>query len=589
MEDLDKPANQDIDSKNTELVEFSRLDEEQAIPVDPKRGTTNYNSNAGPEEYFFRDKFQPHKLVAEITNDTAEHGLVTPITPKGGDIIWKYHDDLGIWKPDGVSWVEMRAKDELGYRVKSNRISETVKLVQIETYTDKEFFEEEKGVIVLKNGVYILETGELKRHNASYNAKSRVPVKYDPKAECPAIDQFFKEIVGPEDVPKLYELFGYCLLKDFPIARIVILTGDGENGKSTFLRLADAFLGPENTASVSLQKLSEDGFRTAQLFNKMANICADIPATSIKDTGILKLITGQDPLTAEFKYQNPFEFYNFAKPIFSCNKVPAVWEDTRALHRRMVVIDFPNIFASDDPKTDINLIEKLTTPEELSGLFNKAIEGLKRFLDQKGFSHEKAPEVKRLDYIKRSNPVQYFAVCYVEKDTEGWITKSDFYNYYTQLCESLGAIPQASNKFTMNVRRYLPYTYEGQKTINGVKTRIWRGIRVKTDTIDTMDTVLSPLLEDFQEYSKHKVNSVSTVSTVSIESNSLQDRLDEFLYVLGVIEKGVDGEPVDFRVFTEELVGRGWVASDVERNYGVLKREGMIFEPRPGFIKRCPP
>lgn len=537
------------------------------------------------DDYFTDGKFKPDRLVSVLTCD---NDLVTPITPKGGDVIWRYNVDLGIWRPDGVSWVEIRAKDELGLRVKSNRISEAVKLTQIETYTDRELFEEEKGVIVLENGVYVLETGELERHNAFYHAKSRVPVKYDPEAECPAIDKFFREIVGSEDVPKLYELIGYCLLKDFPIARIVILTGEGENGKSTFLRLIDNFLGSENTASVSLQRLSEDGFRTAQLFNKMANICADIPATPIKDTGILKLITGQDPLTAEFKYQNPFEFYNYAKPIFSCNQVPAAWDDTRALHRRMVVIDFPNTFASSDPKTDINLIEKLTTPEELSGLFNRAIEGLTRLLEQKGFSNEKPPEVKRIDYMKRSNPVQYFAVCYVEKDPDGWITKSEFYDYYTRLCESLGAIPQASNKFTMNVRRYLPYTYEGQKTISGVKTRIWRGIRVKTDTMDTMDTVLRPLLEDFQEYNNNKENSVSTVSTVSTEGTSLQGRLREFLHVLGVIEKGVDGDPVDFKIFMEELVSRGWVASDVGRVCEVLKRDGAIFEPRPGFIKRCP-
>ena len=560
------------------------------------------------EESFFKDgKFFPALLAQKIQDETDR--MCTPMTETGGDIIYQYHTKLGIYRPDGITTIQALAKEELGEKATPNKVSQVVELCKIDTYIRREDFEEDPNIVVMKNGVYDLTTDEFKRFSPSYNSKSQIPVKYSPKAECPNITKFLGEVVDKQDIPKLIELPGYCLLKSMPIARLVILAGVGENGKSVYLRLLGAFLGNENISSISLQKLAQDGFRTAELYGKLANLCGDIPGTLIKDVGVIKTLTGQDPITAERKYRDPFQYTNFAKPVFSANKVPPTIEDTRALHRRMVIIKFPNIFSREDPKTDINLLEKLITPEELSGFFNFAIAGLKRFLAQKGFSNEKPVEERRIEYMRESNPVQYFATGFVDKKRDSWITKGQVYDAYVSLCVKLDKIPVANTWFSREVRRFLPYTYEGQQTIGGVKTKVWRGIKVKNellDTVDTEDTVYPLLLDDPALVYNNKENDVSVVSTVSdspqkgfqgeleppvdLSKPRLQNMMDEFLRFLGEIEKATGGEPVDFIKFTEELVSEGWIKEDVKRISEALKNhDKMIFEARPGFIKRCSP
>lgn len=59
-----------------------------------------------------------------------------------------------------------------------------------------------------------------------------------------------------------------------------------------------------------------------------------------------------------------------------------------------------------------------------------------------------------------------------------------------------------------------------------------------------------------------------------------------FLKILSDVEKAIDGQPVDLNIFVTELVtNHGWKATDVKRVSDILKRERVIFEPKPGYIK----
>ena len=54
--------------------------------------------------------------------------------------------------------------------------------------------------------------------------------------------------------------------------------------------------------------------------------------------------------------------------MFSANSVPDSPDTSPAYLRRWLVIPFPNRFEGD--KADRNLLDKLTTPEELSGFLS---------------------------------------------------------------------------------------------------------------------------------------------------------------------------------------------------------------------------
>ncbi len=95
---------------------------------------------------------------------------------------------------------------------------------------------------------------------------------------------------------------------------------------------------------------------------------------------VLKKLTGNDEHTGEFKYKKPFKFVNYAKLIFSCNKIPETEDQTDAFFRRLIIINLITQFFGD--KEDFNLIQKLTIDEELTVLLHEVLPRLPRILTE---------------------------------------------------------------------------------------------------------------------------------------------------------------------------------------------------------------
>lgn len=82
---------------------------------------------------------------------------------------------------------------------------------------------------------------------------------------------------------------------------------------------------------------------------------------TLKNTGILRKLTGGDYISAEKQFQPLFSFMNYAKLICSTNQIPITPDETDAFFARHIIINFPNQFLGDN--ADPHLIEKLTSEE----------------------------------------------------------------------------------------------------------------------------------------------------------------------------------------------------------------------------------
>ena len=131
-----------------------------------------------------------------------------------------------------------------------------------------------------------------------------------------------------------------------------------------------ALLGEANVCAVPLHRLEEDRFAPAQLYGKLANVFADLDARALASSSIFKSITGGDLVQAERKFRDAFSFVPFARLIFSANEAPPTPDSSDAFFRRWLVIPFEERFTG---RADHGLLEKLTTPEELSGLLNHGL------------------------------------------------------------------------------------------------------------------------------------------------------------------------------------------------------------------------
>ena len=371
---------------------------------------------------------------------------------------------------------------------------------------------EPKTVIPVQNGLLDLETFELREFTPDLYFTFKLPVWYEPNADCPKFKKFLSEVLYPEDIPTMQEFFGYCLWRDYNIQKAFMLIGEGSNGKSTLLRVLKKFLGPENTTSIAIQTLERDRFALGGLFAKLANIYADLPDKALYSTGTFKMLTGGDAITADKKFREPFTFVNYAKLIFSANKLPEVKDNTDAFFRRWVIINFPNVFPED--KADKKLFEKITTDKEMSGILNWAIEGLKRLMKQGHFSNTKSTDELREAYIKMSNPLQAFVMDCIKEDPEGWIPKDEFYGKYVEYCNKNKLTIKAKNAVARDLQSCLNITInvERRETAKG-RVRGWKGISWKEPESEPEEANLSDFSDIGQDVLNVHENSLFYISS----------------------------------------------------------------------------
>jgi len=397
------------------------------------------------------------------------------ITLKDTKEIFYYND--GIYHPDGESVIESEVQNLWSDLATTHDINEIIGHIKRMTYADRKIFDEDKFKICVKNGILNLMTGELEEFSPEKKHIIRIPVKYDPEADCPKIKKFVSEIVDEENVPLIQEMFGYCLLKDYRYNKAFMLLGEGSNGKSTLLNLLVKFLGEENVSNPSLQQLCYDKFAQHELYGKLANINNELPSTKIANSGMFKMLTGEDLIRAEKKHKDSFKFRNHAKLIFATNQLPETNDISVAFFRRWIIINFPNVFEKD--KADPTLLEKLTTDEELSGLLNWAMEGLRRIIENNGFSETKARKDIENEWILRTDSLRAFVDSCIEYDPDSMMEKDVFYEEYCKFCEEHDVKPFEKSVVGRKLTTILPKVRTSRPKIGGQRVMVWVGIKKK--------------------------------------------------------------------------------------------------------------
>lgn len=209
------------------------------------------------------------------------------------------------------------------------------------------------------NGMLDLRTGELSPHSPDYLSRVQIPVAWDPDAVCPAYEKWLEECC-PGQTDDLEETVSAMLDPSATPAKAVFLFGPSRSGKSTFLRIMQQVAGSANCSGVSLHQLSDDRFASANLYGRMLNTCADLPATHLSDTSVFKQMTGGDLVQANRKYGQQFSFTNTALFAFSANRIPTVSETSSAYTERIKPFNFPHSFAGrEDPRIEAEVMEEL--------------------------------------------------------------------------------------------------------------------------------------------------------------------------------------------------------------------------------------
>jgi putative DNA primase/helicase len=412
--------------------------------------------------------------------------------------------DNGYWRYGGEEVIKAEAEYRVGLNkvLTTHAVNEVIGHIQRSTYKPRWLLNRQPELINLKNGILDIRARELKPHTPEFLCTIRIPVTFDPGADCPRIKRFFAEVLEPQDIPVIEELFGYCLIPDYSIQKALLFVGDGSNGKSTLLNLLKAFIGKENVSNVPWHALELDRFAKSALEGKLVNMFADIPSQGLSYTGAFKMLTGGDSIGTEKKFRDYFSFTNFARLVFSSNKPPKIYqEDSYAFWRRWIVLNFPNQFVGDNE--DKQLLGKLTTEGELSGLLNIALDGLDRLFKNQGYSYGKSVEETTEIYMRVSDPVYAFLQDLCDGTPNKWVSKDDLYRLFCLYCEG-NAIPLLKpNSFARSLQNQAHFKVTSTRPeVNKERITAWQGISVK-DVKDVKD--FSLLKTILMTYSNNKI------------------------------------------------------------------------------------
>lgn len=477
--------------RDTKFIEALNIAKERGFDVK----LTNKELNPDVARFFKEDKwgnlkFIPARVARELMD---ENRYLTQITRKKEGMMFRYNSSNGIYEPDAESYINAQTIKKLGEAYDINKQNQIKAFIEGSTYT--EIPETSKELIATKNGVVNVVTLEFFSFNPDYYIFNAIPVTYDPNAKCPLFLAKLSEWVPTEGARRvLQEHAGHCLFKDNKaFQRALMLIGLRQNGKSTWLHTINKMLGEENVSAVALDVLSDTNrrFAISQLYNKLANICADLPPKPLKETDTFKKAVSGDPIEGEFKFQQEFTFTSYAKLLFSANELPPMPKDVEAFMVRWDIVNFPNSFMPGDPRRDPELLKKLTTPTELSGILNWALEGLQRLLKDGHFSENRTMEDAVMEWSIRSDALKVFveqniAVQFEEvtketADTDFEIAESttdEVYSRYLAFCKRYKVMPLTSSVFA---RRFAPISggrYHST-TRNGESVRVWQGIRLR--------------------------------------------------------------------------------------------------------------
>lgn len=327
-----------------------------------------------------------------------------------------------------------------------------------------------------------------------------IPFDYNPNAYDETMDKLLDRITSdPVDLNKnktkfilnkakrqlLIDIIAHCLLTQFTRNNqtMFILTGRGNNGKSTYEEIINAVFGHDLVSTVKLHTLAEK-FQSYGLMGKLVNIGDDIKDDFIPNTDTLKSVVSGNPISLEGKNMQPIQNWkSHATQLFSANDLPKTRDRSSGWSRRIQIVPM-NYDYKKDPNfvMDPKLEQKIHSQSAIEYIIKLAVE-------RYSYVYENGPDIPQSvveateKYINTNNNVIAFIQNIKEEYAEDngdefWVynqanedpttknndidnTVDQCYAYYKNWCEGHGLKPFNKTKFIDTV--LMETSYEMKK------------------------------------------------------------------------------------------------------------------------------
>jgi len=352
---------------------------------------------------------------------------------------------------------------------------------------------EASKLVSLQNGLFHLEDSILIPHSLGFFTQNSLPFEYSPAAECPTWEAFLKS-VWPDDLESidcLQEMFGYILSGDTKQQKFFNIVGARRAGKGTINKVLVALLGQHNTVAPELSELC-DTFGLQPWISKLLASFTDARAPSRNGSAVvsqLLRIVGGDTVTVNRKNKEAWSGYLPTRIVIYSNEVLQLTENSNALTGRMIVFKMNKSFYG---KEDTELSSKLD--KELSGIFNWAMEGLRRRISRGGYFIQPTSGKEYLELMSEiGNPIGSFIDDALVVDPMGSVAKDDVFTCYKRWALHRSLPPGTELAFK---RRFLAAIQEHAVTSDllrekGERVHIYVGIKLSEKAMKYVESIVS--------------------------------------------------------------------------------------------------
>ncbi len=343
----------------------------------------------------------------------------------------------------------------------------------------------------VQNGTLDLSEDALKfvEHRPDMLLSKICNAEYDPTADCKEWKKFLMEIMQDDKEKILYlqKIAGLSLTGNTEQETCFILYGSTtRNGKSTFCETLIHLLGdyaltmkPESLAvkqNLDSRQASGDIARLAGC--RFCN-ASEPPKRMLFDTALLKSLLGRDSITARHLHQREFSFIPKFKLVINTNYLPTITDDTVFSSGRINVISFDRHFEAQEQDKDLK--NRLRDKQELSGILNWCIEGL-RLYRKEGLKPPEAVQTATNTYRTDSDKIGNFINECLTKTGRNSKAK-DIYEAYAKWCDDNGYGCENKGNFFAELKAKGLFMNSG--TVDGRTVRnIVKGYTIKSDFIE---------------------------------------------------------------------------------------------------------
>jgi len=369
--------------------------------------------------------------------------------------------DNGIYTSKNAVSIVQRECEKLIPNCSSYMVEETIKTIKRKTLNyNREDFDCNPNLITLENGIFNLETREFSAHSPEHLSRIKLPIFYNSKARQRYFIQFLKSsLEDPREISNILEEIASIFLPELNLKKYYMHVGNGDNGKSKLFDFITALVGFENTKHISIHDMTNNRFTLSELDGKLVNLHADIENDELKHLGKFKQLVSGDPIFVEKKGKQGFDMINKSKLFFSANQLPEINENNQATYTRPRITEWKIKFTSNpkvgEKQSDPDLLSKLTTTDEISGVFNLLVKHILNLKQNKRFTFTQSTEQIKKQWHDKSNPIQLFLKQNVKESKNGVVRTTELYSVYAKWCRENSVKTENVRKFNERVPEHI--------------------------------------------------------------------------------------------------------------------------------------